>query len=78
MSKADDYLGPEARARVDIDEQLTAAGWVVQRYRHMNLGAGHGVAVREFPMAEHQGDADYLLFVDRRVDDDLLASAIYS
>lgn len=30
----------------------------------MNLGAGLGVAVREFPLAT--GPADYLLFVDRR------------
>jgi type I site-specific restriction endonuclease len=59
-----DYLGPEAQARVDIDRQLTACGWVVQRYRKMNLGAGPCVAVREFPMAEGHGDADYLLFVD--------------
>jgi len=63
---ATDYLGPEAQARVDIDRQLTACGWVVQRYRKMNLGAGPGVAVREFPMAEGHGDADYLLFVDRK------------
>ena len=30
----------------------------------MNLYAGRGVAVREFPLAT--GDADYLLFVDRK------------
>jgi hypothetical protein len=63
---AGDYLGPEAQARVDIDRQLTACGWVVQRYRKVNLGTGPGVAVREFPMAEGHGDADYLLFVDRK------------
>lgn len=32
----------------------------------MNLGAGPGVAVREFPMKDGHGDADYLLFVDRK------------
>jgi type I restriction enzyme R subunit len=32
----------------------------------LNLGAGPGVAVRELPMAEGHGDADYLLFVDRK------------
>ncbi|HUQ63856.1 MAG TPA: type I restriction-modification enzyme R subunit C-terminal domain-containing protein [Acidimicrobiales bacterium] len=63
---ADDYLGPEAQARVEIDKQLAAAGWVVQRYKQINLGVGTGVAVREFPMAEGHGDADYLLFVDRK------------
>ncbi len=66
MPEAADYLGPEAQARVEIDKQLTAAGWVVQRHRQMNLGAGRGVAVREFPMVEGHGDADYLLFVDRK------------
>jgi type I restriction enzyme R subunit len=63
---AEDYLGPEAQARVEIDRQLTACGWVVQRHKQMNLGAGRGVAVREFPMIEGHGDADYLLFVDRK------------
>ena len=32
----------------------------------MNLGASRGVAVREFPMVHGHGDADYLLFVDRK------------
>jgi type I restriction enzyme R subunit len=63
---AEEYLGPEARARLEIDRQLTACGWVVQRHKQMNLGAGRGVAVREFPMLEGHGDADYLLFVDRK------------
>jgi hypothetical protein len=39
MAEAADYLGPEARARVDIDLQLAAAGWVVQRHKQINLGA---------------------------------------
>ena len=38
----------------------------MQRHRQMNLGAGRGVAVREFPMAAGHGEADYLLFVDRK------------
>ena len=66
MPDAEDYLGPEAQARVDIDRQLTACGWTVQRHKQMNLGAAPGVAVREFPMLEGHGDADYLLFVDRK------------
>ena len=66
MPEAADYLGPEAKARVKIDKQLTAVGWVVQRHKHMNLGAARGVAVREFPMAAGHGDTDYLLFVDRK------------
>ena len=54
---------PEDRARETIDRQLAAAGWVVQDSRAMNLYAGTGVAVREYPLK--WGPADYLLFVDR-------------
>lgn len=63
---SDEYLQPEARARIEIDEMLEVAGWAVQDYKAMNLGASHGVAVREFPMAQGHGFADYLLFVNRR------------
>jgi type I restriction enzyme R subunit len=53
---------PEEKARDLIDAKLTAAGWFVQSYRDMNLGAGLGLAVTEFPGAH--GPADYLLYVD--------------
>ena len=53
---------PEEQARLLIDTKLAAAGWVVQPYRAMNLGAGSGLAVTEFPGAH--GEADYLLYVD--------------
>jgi type I restriction enzyme, R subunit len=56
---------PEALARQNIDSQLAACGWVVQDRLAMNLYAGRGVAVREFPL--ETGYADYLLFVDRKV-----------
>ena len=55
---------PEELARINIDRQLTAAGWVIQDRAQMNLYAGCGVAVREFPL--QTGEADYLLFVDRK------------
>ncbi len=42
---------PESLARQTIDQKLTAAGWMVQDFRALNLGAGPGVAVREFPRA---------------------------
>lgn len=58
------YLTPEAKARVQIDAQLEAAGWVVQNRDAFNPSAGRGVAVREFPLAPGHGFADYLLFVD--------------
>lgn len=53
---------PEEHARQIIDQQLTAAGWKVQTYREMNLAAGPGLAVTEFPGAH--GPADYLLYLD--------------
>ncbi|MBL0869334.1 MAG: DEAD/DEAH box helicase family protein [Phycisphaerales bacterium] len=53
---------PEQLAREQIDAKLAASGWMVQSYRDMNLGAGLGLAVTEFPGAH--GPADYLLYVD--------------
>ncbi len=44
---------------------LTAAGWVVQDGRAVNLAASRGVAVREFVLTPPHGRVDYLLFVDR-------------
>ncbi|MBK9187316.1 MAG: restriction endonuclease subunit R, partial [Phycisphaerales bacterium] len=55
---------PEEQARVLIDAALTASGWIVQAYRDMNLAAGPGLAVTEFPGAH--GPADYLLYVDAK------------
>ncbi len=55
---------PEELARANIDKQLQACGWTVQSRREMNPFAARGVAVREFPL--DTGEADYLLFVDRK------------
>jgi type I restriction enzyme R subunit len=38
---------PEALARIAIDRQLDAAGWVVQDRDQLNLFAGPGIAIRE-------------------------------
>ena len=57
---------PEQRARSDIDASLKAAGWSVQSRDALDLAAGRGIAVREFPMKPGFGFADYLLYVDRR------------
>ena len=57
-------MQPEEKARQNIDQLLTAAGWVIQDREQMNRGESLGVAVREFPMAS--GPTDYLLFVNRR------------
>lgn len=48
---------PEAQARVTIDAMLAAAGWVIQDYRAMNLGAAAGIALREVPL--NSGRCDY-------------------
>ena len=53
---------PEETARELIDAKLAVSGWIVQTYKHMNLAAGPGLAVTEFPGAH--GPADYLLYVD--------------
>jgi type I restriction enzyme R subunit len=57
-------MKPEDKARIKIDELLHAAGWSVQDYRELSLGASLGVVVRNFPLAS--GFADYLLFLDRK------------
>jgi type I restriction enzyme, R subunit len=59
-----DYLAREAKARVQIDKQLAAAGWAVQSQDTLNLAAGPGVAVREFTLEKPHGRVDYLLFLD--------------
>ena|GEM_PF-6588461 len=42
-------MTPEAKARQQIDQKLEQAGWVVQDMKRLNLSAGPGVAVREYP-----------------------------
>lgn len=55
---------PEEIARQNIDRKLEQAGWLLQDRAQINLYAGRGVAVREFPL--QTGEADYLLFADRK------------
>ncbi|MEK9697689.1 MAG: DEAD/DEAH box helicase family protein, partial [Candidatus Poseidoniales archaeon] len=57
------FVEPEAEARLDIDKMLEASGWVLQDYKELNLGAGFGVAVREYPLSKDA--SDYALFIDR-------------
>jgi type I restriction enzyme, R subunit len=63
QSDEHNYLAREAMARVEIDEQLQAVGWVVQSQDKLNLGAGVGVAIREFTLEKPHGRVDYLLFL---------------
>jgi type I restriction enzyme R subunit len=52
---------PEQRTRRDIDADLTAAGRPVQDRADLDLTAGRGIAMWEFPMQSGFGFADYLL-----------------
>lgn len=56
---------PEDKARSLIDRQLLGSGWIVQSKTEMNLGAGLGIAVREFQTGS--GPVDYGLFVGRKL-----------
>jgi len=55
---------PEQEARIEIDRMLLDSGWLVQDVKSVNLHAGRGVAIREFPLERGFGFADYLLYVD--------------
>ena len=55
---------PEQAARGKIDAMLEQAGWSVQSKKRIDLGAGLGIAVREYQT--DIGPADYVLFVDKK------------
>ena len=56
-------MTPEAKARIIIDKQLTAAGWdIVSRDEYVPRSAS---AVKEALM-QGNTESDYLLFVDDR------------
>lgn len=55
---------PEQIARDHIDKQLLDCGWLIQDKSKINLGAGQGIAVREYQT--DVGLADYVLFVDKK------------
>lgn len=57
-------MTPESKARQQIDRKLEQAGWVIQDLKRLDLSAGIGVAVREYPT--DSGPADYVLFVNRK------------
>jgi type I restriction enzyme, R subunit len=42
-------MTPE-ETRQEIDRLLEKAGWQVQHYKDLNLGAALGVAIREFQL----------------------------
>ena len=56
---------PEEKARQEIDRQLDACGWIVQDHKSMNIMAGQGVVVSEFPLKT--GSVDCLFYLDGKV-----------
>jgi len=58
------FRTPEQLAREKIDAALVEAGWLVQSRDEMQLKAGLGVAVREFPT--EAGPCDYMLFLNKK------------
>ena len=57
-------ITPEAQARITIDALLQAAGWHICNVGNVNIHAAAGVAIREFPLNNGFGFADYLLYVN--------------
>ncbi len=57
-------MKPEEQARKDIDKQLKKANWAIQDGQNINLGAGPGIAIREFHTKA--GPVDYALFANRK------------
>ena len=57
---------PEQKARREIDAKLIASGWIAQDRADLDLTAGRGIAIREFPMRPGFGFADYMLYLDRK------------
>ncbi|MGH8633545.1 MAG: type I restriction-modification enzyme R subunit C-terminal domain-containing protein [Burkholderiales bacterium] len=56
----------ESQARENIDRLLKAAGWDVVGASQANIIGTRGVAIREFPLKQGHGFADYLLYVDSK------------
>ena len=57
-------MSSEEEARVTIDTLLAKAGWQVADVGAVNIHVSRGVAIREFPLLEGHGFADYLLYFD--------------
>ncbi len=57
-------LTPEQKARKKIDQLLEKAGWIVQSRDEVNIQAGQGVVIREFPLKTGYGAVDYLFYID--------------
>ena len=67
---------PEVQAREGIDRLLMAAGWHDCGVKDADILVAQGMAIREFPLAEGYGFADYLLCVDGKVAGVILAKKV--
>ena len=56
-------MGPEAKARLEIDKKLEEVGYVIQDKENFNPTVSLGVVLREAPT--NSGPVDYLIFIDR-------------
>lgn len=56
---------PEFLARIEIDRQLEAAGWVVQDHDPLNVFADPRIDIREVSIPG-AGEADYLLVAGKK------------
>lgn len=56
-------MDPEDEVRQQIDKMLEESGWILQDYKQLDLSAGKGIAVREYPLSKDA--SDYALFIDR-------------
>lgn len=57
-------MTPEEKSRLDIDALLQKCGWLLCNRDNLDIDAAPGIAVREFPLVDPFGEADYLLYLD--------------
>jgi hypothetical protein len=55
---------PEEQARETIDTLLSQAGWIIQNAKQVNLSAGRGVVIGNFPLEQGHSFADYLFYIN--------------
>lgn len=64
MDITNENKNPEQKARDNIDELLSKAGWTVQHNKRINFRGHLGVAVQEYQT--EVGPADYVLFINKK------------
>jgi hypothetical protein len=54
----------EEQAREQKDARLIACGWAIQDYESSNLGAIHGIALREVPLTSGDNNSVTTRFIE--------------